>query len=53
MPSPVAEEIRREGPQDPAARALETIAWLKVVEAPPVPSVIQAWDLRGRESRPY
>jgi predicted nucleic acid-binding protein len=45
VPSLVAEEIRREGPRDPAARALETIPWLKVVEAPPIPGVIQAWDL--------
>jgi predicted nucleic acid-binding protein len=50
VPLPVAEEIRREGSQDPAARALETIPWLKVVEAPPVPGVIQAWDLGEGES---
>jgi predicted nucleic acid-binding protein len=50
VPSPVADEIRREGPQDPAARALGTISWLTVVEPPPVPAVIQAWDLGAGES---
>ena len=50
VPSPVADEIRREGPQDPAAQALETIPWLRVVEPPPVPAVIQSWDLGAGES---
>jgi predicted nucleic acid-binding protein len=49
-PAPVADEILREGPQDPAARALETMPWLTIVEAPPVPAVVQAWDLGAGES---
>ena len=50
VPAPVADEILREGPQDPAARALETVPWLTIVEAPPVPAVVQAWDLGAGES---
>jgi predicted nucleic acid-binding protein len=50
VPSAVADEIRREGPNDPAARALEATAWLKVVEAPPLPPVVQGWDLGAGES---
>jgi predicted nucleic acid-binding protein len=50
VPSAVADEIRREGPNDPAVRALEATAWLKVVEAPPLPTVIQGWDLGAGES---
>lgn len=49
-PAAVADEILREGPQDPAARALETVPWLTIVEAPPVPVVVQAWDLGAGES---
>ena len=50
VPAPVADEILREGPQDPAARALETMPWVTIVEAPPVPAVVQAWDLGAGES---
>jgi predicted nucleic acid-binding protein len=50
VPSAVADEIRREGPNDPAVRALDATAWLKVVEAPPLPAVIQGWDLGAGES---
>jgi predicted nucleic acid-binding protein len=50
VPKPVADEIRRRGPDDPAARALETTRWLQVVDAVPVPSEIQAWDLGPGES---
>ena len=50
VPSPVADEIRQEGLQDAAARALETTPWLKVVDVPPVPAVVQAWDLGAGEA---
>ena len=50
VPSAVADEIRREGPNDPAVRALEATAWLKVVDGPPLPAVIQGWDLGAGES---
>ena len=50
VPAPVADEILREGPEDPAAGALRATPWMKVVEAPPVPPVIQAWDLGAGES---
>lgn len=50
IPAPVANEIRRRGPDDPAAQAITTTPWLRVVEAPDVPSAIQAWDLGPGES---
>ena len=50
VPSAAADEIRREGPNDPAVRALVATRWLKVVEAPPLPAVIQGWDLGAGES---
>lgn len=50
VPQPVAAEIRTGGSGDAAVRALESIPWLTVVEAPPVPAAIQAWDLGEGES---
>ncbi len=50
VPSAVADEVRREGPNDPAVRALESTAWLKVVEVPPPPAVVLGWDLGAGES---
>jgi predicted nucleic acid-binding protein len=50
VPAPVAEEIRRRGPTDPAARALERTSWLLHVEVPAVPSAIASWDLGPGES---
>jgi predicted nucleic acid-binding protein len=50
VPRPVADEIRAGGVADAAVTALDTIPWLSVVDAPIVPSVIQAWDLGQGES---
>ena len=50
VPSPGAAEIRRRGATDPAARAIDTAGWLRVVEAPEIPAGIQAWDLGPGES---
>ncbi|MEP7012868.1 MAG: DUF3368 domain-containing protein [Acidobacteriota bacterium] len=50
VPSAVANEILRRGPSDPAARALTSVSWLRVVETPEVPPAIQAWDLGPGES---
>ena len=50
VPTPVAIEIRRRGSQDVTTRARERTPWLDVVEPPPVPSIIQAWDLGPGES---
>lgn len=50
VPEPVAAEIVRRGPDDPAARALANTAWLVVAQAPPVPPEIQAWGLGQGES---
>jgi predicted nucleic acid-binding protein len=49
-PTPVVNEIRRRGSQDVTAHALATTPWLEIVEPPPVPSIIQAWDLGPGES---
>lgn len=50
VPMPVALEIRRRGSEDVTARALDATPWLEVVDPPPVPSVIHAWDLGPGES---
>jgi predicted nucleic acid-binding protein len=50
VPAPVAEEISRRGHSDPAARALATLGWMTVVDAPNIPAVIQSWDLGPGES---
>jgi predicted nucleic acid-binding protein len=46
----VADELLREGPEDPAARALRTTPWITIVDPPPTPAVVQAWDLGAGES---
>jgi predicted nucleic acid-binding protein len=50
VPAPVADELRRRGPSDPAAQAIVTIDWLQVIDVPDAPPVIQAWDLGPGES---
>lgn len=50
VPAPVADEIRRRGSGDPAARALANTRWLQIVDVPAVPGTIQAWDLGPGES---
>jgi predicted nucleic acid-binding protein len=50
VPAPVVAEIRHRGPEDPAAQAIASIPWLRVVDAPIVPPIILAWDLGLGES---
>jgi predicted nucleic acid-binding protein len=50
VPQAVAMEIRRRGTADPTVQALEDTAWIVVVETPPIPAVIQSWDLGPGES---
>ena len=50
VPTPVAEEIKRRGTQDPTAQALKQANWLLITEAPPIPPIIQAWGLGTGES---
>ena len=38
------------GPQDLTAQAIEKTEWITVVEPPPIPELIQAWDLGKGES---
>jgi predicted nucleic acid-binding protein len=50
VPLAVAQELRRRGPEDPAVAALASNPWLVVLETPPVPPIIQAWDIGPGES---
>jgi predicted nucleic acid-binding protein len=50
VPAPVADEIRRRGPDDVTVRAMQHADWLVVVEPPPIPPLISAWDLGAGES---
>jgi predicted nucleic acid-binding protein len=50
VPVAVAEEIRRRGPQDVTAQAIDAADWLVVAQTPPVPEIIQAWGLGEGES---
>jgi predicted nucleic acid-binding protein len=50
VPTPVALEIRRRGSEDVTVRVLDATPWLEIVDPPPVPSVIHAWDLGPGES---
>lgn len=50
VPAAVAEEIQRRGPQDPAARAIATTPWLKVVPTPMPTDSVRAWDLGQGET---
>jgi predicted nucleic acid-binding protein len=50
VPKPVADEILRRGLDDPTAKVLSSVGWLETVEPPPIPEVIQSWDLGPGES---
>ena len=45
VPRPVAAEVFRRGPNDPAVRALTELAWLEVLEPGPFSPRVLAWDL--------
>jgi predicted nucleic acid-binding protein len=50
VPHLVATEIRHRGPTDITVQALEQTPWLQILECPPIPASIQAWDLGDGES---
>ncbi|MFN6472902.1 MAG: DUF3368 domain-containing protein [Nostoc sp. SerVER01] len=50
VPEPVAEEIQAYGEIDLTAVALNNTNWLVVQQIPPIPNVIQNWDLGQGES---
>lgn len=50
VPAAVATEIGQYGETDVTALALAQTEWLVVVETPPVPELIQSWDLGAGES---
>jgi predicted nucleic acid-binding protein len=50
VPKPVALEIQQRGAMDLTAQAIANTSWLNIVETPPVPELIQSWDLGAGES---
>ena len=50
IPQPVMDEISRRGAQDITVKSVMQAAWLQTVPTPPVPRLIQAWDLGPGES---
>lgn len=50
VPDVVATEVQAYGDFDVTAQALAQTEWLKIRETPPVPSLIQSWDLGPGES---
>jgi hypothetical protein len=53
VPTSVLVEIQRRGPTDITAQALQNTAWIICIEDPPIPRLIQAWDLgEGGSPRP-
>ena len=50
VPAAVATEIQAYGAMDVTASTLASTEWLVVKETPPVPTVIQSWDLGAGES---
>ena len=50
VPAKVAQEIQQYGDTDVTFQALAQTDWLIVVETPPVPELIQSWDLGLGES---
>lgn len=47
VPDVFADEIRRRGPADVTARALEQTSWLLITKAPEVPPIIQRQNWKG------
>lgn len=50
VPAAVAMEIQQYGVRDVTSQAIAQTNWLVVVETPPVPELIQSWDLGPGES---
>ena len=49
VPDAVEREVRHHSP-DAASRSLDSQRWLHVVASPPIPRLIEAWDLGEGES---
>ena len=50
VPECVAQEILKRGSHDVTAKTVASTAWLKTIEVPEVPALIQSWDLGPGES---
>jgi len=50
IPEPVLDEIRAKGEGDAALQGVQATPWLSVVQPPPVPETLLAWDLGKGEA---
>ena len=50
VPQAVAAEVRRHGPDDPAARALQTVAWIEIVDVASIDPRVQSFGLGPGEA---
>lgn len=50
VPEPVANEIREKGRNDVTVKALESLSWIEVTPATPVPQAVLEWGLGPGES---
>lgn len=50
IPEPVLDEIRAKGEDDAALQGVQAISWLSVVQPPPIPETLLAWDLGKGEA---
>lgn len=50
VPAAVAMEIQQYGVKDMTSQAIAQTNWLVVIDTPPVPELIQSWDLGPGES---
>jgi len=50
VPSIVAEEVRRRGPEDPTVRAIEATAWLQEVKPEAISLQVSSWRLGPGET---
>ncbi|MFZ5828509.1 MAG: DUF3368 domain-containing protein [Planctomycetota bacterium] len=50
VPRAVVDELQLRGNSDPAVAAMSGVEWLEVVDNPPIPASILAWDLGAGES---
>ncbi len=50
IPEPVLDEIRAKGENDAVPQAVQGTPWLSVVQPPPIPETLLAWDLGKGEA---
>ncbi len=50
VPESVVQEILNRGDHDVTAKAFKSTNWLRTIEVPKIPALIQSWDLGPGES---